>query len=194
LPKSLSLFLLPGRFVNGNLLKAHDELLRSQGRLSLDARFRQLNDFRLLLEEFAVRHLATDLDEAGLKRIRDATAALSRRTNAGDSDGALQADLELHDLLIELTGNQPLRATYRSLMNEMKSYVKLAGGHDGGIDDLASAHVELLGALREKRPDHAARVMRRHLEHGLDGALAAIDTAGPMRWEPLAADPVLAER
>ncbi len=139
------------------------------------SRFRQLNDFRLALEEFAVRHLAQSLDEQGLKRIRDATAALARRAKAGDFDGAIQADLELHDLLIELTGNQPLRHAYRSLLNEIRLYIRLTSKHYGSIGELASEHVELIEALRDKRVDEAVRAMRRHIEHGLDGALADLD-------------------
>jgi DNA-binding GntR family transcriptional regulator len=123
-----------------------------------------------------VRRLATNLDEIGLRRIRDATAALARRAKADDFDGAIQADLELHDLLIELTGNQPLRHAYRSLLNEIRLYIRLTSRHYGSIAELASEHADLIDALRDKRVDEAVRAMRRHIEHGLEGALA--DLAG----------------
>jgi len=142
----------------------------------LDApRLRELVDFRLVLEEFAVQRLAKTLDDRGLRQIGDATAALARRAKAKDFDGAIQADLELHDLLIELAGNQPLRHAYRSLLNEIKLYIRLTSRHYHSIAELACEHVELIEALREQRVDDAVLAIRRHIEHGFDGALAELE-------------------
>jgi len=138
----------------------------------LDAvRFRQLLEFRLALEEFAVRRLARCIDATGLERLRSALERIAERARASDFEGAIAADLSLHEMLVELAGNEPLRGAYRAMINEFRLYIRLTSRHYASIAELASEHDDLLRALEARKPSGAALALRRHIVHGVDDVL-----------------------
>ena len=135
------------------------------------ARFRQLLEFRLALEEFAVRRLARRIDATELERLRGALERVAERARASDFEGAIAADLSLHEMLVELAGNEPLRGAYRAMINEFRLYIRLTSRHYASIAELATEHDDLLRALETRKPSGAALALRRHIVHGVDDVL-----------------------
>jgi DNA-binding GntR family transcriptional regulator len=135
------------------------------------ARFREIVDFRVALEEFAVRRIAEIAKPADLERIAGAIASLRALARRRDFEGAVAADLALHEILIALARNRPLERTYTALLNEFRLYIRLTARTYTSIAELADEHDVLLSALRDRRTDAAVESIRGHIVRGLDSVL-----------------------
>ena len=134
-------------------------------------RFVELLDFRLVLEEFAVRRLSARARVQDFEALAAGVAALHDRVRTAGFAEAIAADLEFHLLLIDLAGNEPLRVSYASMIHEFQLYIRLTTRHYASTDDLAHEHDRFIDALRTGRVDEAVELMREHIKHGLEHTL-----------------------
>jgi DNA-binding GntR family transcriptional regulator len=138
------------------------------------ARLQDLLDFRIALEQFAVRRLIERATPGELDRLDTLVTQIHERAKAGDFSGAVNADLHVHEYLIELAGSKLLSQTYKALLGEFRLYISQTVRHYQGIDELSTEHAALLAALRAKRTSEAVSLIAAHIAHGFNLALKEI--------------------
>ena len=134
-------------------------------------RLRELLDFRLALEHFALRRAVQRARPADLDGFQILIDRIARHAKRGDLDAAVDADLRAHEYLIDLAGNGLLTRTYKALLGEMRLYIAQTSRHYGGIHELATEHAALLAAMRRKNAAKAAALIEAHITHGFKRAL-----------------------
>jgi DNA-binding GntR family transcriptional regulator len=118
---------------------------------------------RAALEEVAAREACARMDgdvaklEAELEAMRAAAAR-------GDLHAQVEHDAALHRVIVEACGNQTLIDVWSSLGIHART---LATALATGIEprELVEMHAPIVEAFKERDPEKAARVVRRHVEH-----------------------------
>lgn len=117
---------------------------------------------REILEPAACRLAAPRVEGAALGRLERALLDLrGRRAGAEDYEAFLRADLELHGLIVEATGNATLRQVL-DMLNERVIQVRVVTSPER-FQHSVDEHLAILAALRERDPEAAAEAMRQHL-------------------------------
>lgn len=137
-------------------------------------RLHDLLDFRIALEQFAVRRVVERAKPDDFKRLEALIAQLRKRARANDFSGAVDADLGLHEMLVELAGSQLLARTFKELLGEFRLYIAATSRHYKGINELATEHAALVQALRKRRTTEALSLIAEHIKHGFAPALKEI--------------------
>jgi DNA-binding GntR family transcriptional regulator len=144
---------------------------------ALDARrLKNLVELRVVLEEFAVRRAAEKASSRELDGMELLIEAIRERAVAGDFEGAVDADLHVHEYLIGLVSNPLLAQTYAAMLNEFRLYIRVTSRHYTRVDELATEHAALLVAMRKRRANDAVALLSAHIMHGLNDALAEMGT------------------
>jgi DNA-binding GntR family transcriptional regulator len=139
-----------------------------------EARLQDLLDFRLALEQFAVRRAIDRATAEQFDRFQGLIDKIAERAKAGDLNGAVDADLTTHEYLIEMAGSSLLAQTYKAMLGELRLYIAQTSRHYESAAELATEHAALVKAMRAKRGDEAVRLITDHITHGFTGALEEI--------------------
>jgi DNA-binding GntR family transcriptional regulator len=133
-------------------------------------RLADLLDFRIALEQFAVRRIIDRADAKDFDRLEKLVEALRKRARAKDFSGAVEVDLQLHEELIALAKSPLLSQTFKELLGEFRLYIAATSRHYKGIGELATEHAALLAALRKGRQSKALALVANHIMHGFASA------------------------
>lgn len=133
-------------------------------------RLADLLDFRIALEQFAIRRIIARARPRDFDRLDALIATLRKSARAKDFSGAVDADLQLHEELITLAASPLLSQTFKELLGEFRLYVAATSRHYKGIGELASEHAALLKALRARRLARALALVAQHIRHGFASA------------------------
>lgn len=139
-----------------------------------EPRLRDLLDFRLALEQYAVRRAMQHATPADLDNFETLIARIEQHAKKRDLGAAVEADLVAHEFLIELSGSELLAQTYRSMLGELRLYITQTSRHYENVSDLATEHRDLLAAMRAGNADEAATLIAAHITHGFQHALEEI--------------------
>jgi DNA-binding GntR family transcriptional regulator len=132
--------------------------------------------FRLFLEEAAVRLYAREADPAEVARLRENHERILRRHAAGDDaelmPDAEAVDLSLHEAIVDHLGNEIVAAAYRVnwikikliRLSETRLYVPM-------IPSVIGEHLKIIEAVERRDADAAARAMAEHIETARQRAL-----------------------
>lgn len=134
-------------------------------------RLADLLDFRIALEQFAIRRIAERAKVKDFIELERLVEALRTRARAKDFSGAVEADLQLHEELIALAASPLLSQTFKELIGEFRLYIAATSRHYKGIGELASEHAALLSALRKRQLAKAQSLVAKHIQHGFSSAL-----------------------
>jgi DNA-binding GntR family transcriptional regulator len=129
----------------------------------------ELYELRLLLEPFAAARAAERMTDEGAERLEKELASCQQAPEAPvyEAYGALAAhDRRLHDLVLELAGNQAVRAAFNRTHAHLHLYRLYYGWRTG--NDALDEHRALVDALIARDADRAAGCMRSHLERARD--------------------------
>lgn len=125
--------------------------------------------FRLFLEEAAVRLYAAHADPAEVARLRADHEAILARHGSGDKADLMAdaeaVDLSLHEAVIGHLGNAIVSNAYRVnwikikliRLSETRLYVPM-------IPQVIGEHLRIVEAVERRDPDAAARAMAEHIE------------------------------
>jgi DNA-binding GntR family transcriptional regulator len=124
--------------------------------------------FRLFLEEAAVRIFARSAPAELIAAIRKRHEAVLARHNAGDDAGLMEeaeaTDLMLHEAVIDHLGNEIVSNAYRVnwikikliRLAETRLYVTM-------IPQVIGEHMKIIDAIERRDEDAAARAMAEHI-------------------------------
>lgn len=111
---------------------------------------------RSTLEALAARLAAENLDAAGREALETSLATLHAAVASGDREAIAQADLDVHTLIVELSGNARLGDHYAQVADLARVYIRWTNTmYVGSLDKMLGDHRELV-ALIIARDAHAA--------------------------------------
>lgn len=134
--------------------------------------FLALHEFRIVLEEFAVGRLVGVAKARDFRRLRANIARIRTHARAGDVAAAVEADLHSHELIVALAANPFLDRAYTELLNQFRLYISLTYAFYEEVEALADEHERLLTAIEAGDATAARALIREHIGHGFDRALA----------------------
>lgn len=148
---------------------------------------RQLFEMRRLLEPYATRNAAGELDAETLKQLEDLCDAMHRSGKAAqtgedrfeDYKDFANQDAEFHRIIAEHSGNALLAdaiGRLRSHMHQYRIYFK-----HGVVDETSGEHEAVLAALRSGTPASAEKAMLDHITKSyarISASLAEAEKAG----------------
>jgi DNA-binding GntR family transcriptional regulator len=114
------------------------------------------------LEGMAARLAAARLDEEGRSRLELTLDAMRETAGRGDRSGLARADLELHELIVELAGHQRLRAAHQVIHAQSALFMTMTKDFHVDTGPLLRAHEQLVDAIVGGDPDLAERLGRSH--------------------------------
>ncbi len=147
----------------------------------------EIYELRAMLDEHAGRRVAQAITATDLRALRGLVDRMDRAVARDDIDAYHAANLEFHDMLVALTGNRKLLATYRRLVNELNLYRRATLSRAGALPVSVREHHDILDRIAARDAagagaalyEHALRSRRHmHLTHH-DAAPAA--TPGRLR-------------
>lgn len=127
---------------------------------------REIYPMTASLEALALRLALARLSGADLDAMRAANARLAEALRAGEAGAALEADLALHSVFIERSGNAELLR----VLDDLKCKVRrIERAFWGAADRTASVHDhdELIAALASRDLARAEAVLARNWDRGL---------------------------
>jgi DNA-binding GntR family transcriptional regulator len=150
----------------------------------------QLFDLRLILEREAAARAAS---KAAVDDIEKIARLVGDPYMPGDRDSYrrfLTQNIAFHTAIARLSGNERLTAIVESLLEELGQLFHLGLDIRDRAEELVREHKELVGAIRARDPETAARVVvmqvensrRMVLEAILGGDLQATSGSGRMQW------------
>ena len=126
-------------------------------------------EFRAILELEAVRRFAQSAPDAVLDDLEQSTRNVLRRLEAMRSvdsrllDAALQVDWGMHTMIMEAVGNHILMTAHQQNFDKIRM-IRLHGRSPRYLPLALEEHLAVIGALKKRDPDEAARTLRLHLE------------------------------
>ena len=119
---------------------------------------------RAALEALAARLASQRLTAPGIARLTHLLDAMRGYAQQEDFDRLLQADVQFHELICELSGNRILLRLWKSIGPH--AWTLFSGAHQRGysLHDLAERHQDVLAALQAGDPERAAEVAAAHIE------------------------------
>ena len=139
-----------------------------------EARLQDLLDFRLALEQFAVRRAIERAKPGDFDRFEEHIKAIATHAKSGNLSGAVDADLRAHEYLIRLAGSPLLEQTYRAMSGELRLYIAQTSRHYDSAAELATEHAALLAAMRQGKVEDATALIAAHISHGFNRAVEEI--------------------
>jgi DNA-binding GntR family transcriptional regulator len=135
----------------------------------------EVYDIRAALDDLVGREVAeriTELEFAALARLVDEMDAAARRA---DIDSYYPLNLDYHDTLLNLAGNQRLSLLYRSLVKHLHLFRRKGLLGEGSMRISNEEHRLVMAALERRDPVGAGLAMRTHVLSAKQRLIAAVE-------------------
>lgn len=161
--------------LSGHLL---DNFFTNAMRLNEDA-VAQLLELRAALEIYGVRLAAEKATRAQMDELAVQLSEMDAALKGGDQERFIEADVEFHVQLSEMTGNEVLSHLIRSLRSSTRETIASGLAARGSTLDLAAiqdVHGEITEAVGAHRPSEAAAAMERHFDLAIEAVRRRADS------------------
>lgn len=150
-------------------------VLKSQGFLAQSGRrglmvteidpsfFEAIYQFRSAVEPLAVKLAIPRMTKQAIVRGRSLVEHGRNMVVAGDSRASLQADMDFHSFIYDLSGNPIIGETMRLHWNHLRRAMGQVLRHPGMSISVWQEHDRILEAMIRGDADGAAELMRRHV-------------------------------
>lgn len=128
--------------------------------------FEQLYDLRMVLETTAVHRLCADAQRVD-RALLDALVAIwlvPVAQRSSDTVQVAQWDEAFHCSLVQAAGNAEMARVHRDVTDRIRIIRRLDFTQQPRIDATYDEHAKILKAVRAKRGDQAAMLLRAHIE------------------------------
>src|SRR3954471_22324821 len=117
---------------------------------------------RAALEEVAARGAVAGFD-GDVSSLGVELEGMRRAASTGDIHAFVDHDVAFHRRIVEASGNGTLLELWSSLHFDLRTTITLIK-RAADLGEVAEAHVPVIDALRGGEPEHAASVLRAHIE------------------------------
>jgi len=122
----------------------------------------EIYELRAMLDEHAGRRVAQSIAAADLRALRALVDRMDRAVARDDIDAYHATNLEFHDMLVALTGNRKLLATYRRLVNELNLYRRATLSRAGALPVSVREHHDILDRIAARDAAGAGAALYEH--------------------------------
>ena len=123
----------------------------------------EIYEVRAVLDEFVGRRVAQTATEDDIRDLRARVERMERAAARGDVDAYVATNLEFHDRLVALAGNEKLLATYRRLVNELHLYRRATLGQSGTLPVSTREHRDIVDRIASGQAAAAGRALFDHV-------------------------------
>jgi DNA-binding GntR family transcriptional regulator len=125
----------------------------------------EIYTMRALLESYAARMAAEGgcLDEAAMAMLEGRNAELVAAARAPDVAAMVEADIQFHHTLSELSGHRLLVEHLTEIQTHSLRFLIYSDLYRPGAAEMASRHADLLETIRTRDPDAIERAVRDHV-------------------------------
>ncbi|MFV0382426.1 GntR family transcriptional regulator [Paracoccus sp. (in: a-proteobacteria)] len=133
--------------------------------------FDSIYQFRTAVEPLAVQLATVRMTKEAVSMGRDIIARGKSHVQSGDHASALRADMDFHNLIYMLSGNiivaDTMNLNWRHLQRSMSQVLSVPGA----TLRVWKEHDQIFMAMVRGEADHAATLMREHMEHAAPRSL-----------------------
>ncbi len=129
-------------------------------------------DVRLALETLAIRRICRNRED--LHSANEAVQQLWQAVASGDADDAMRWELRVHQAIVDLARNEPLRSSFAASIAELSLCAYGASKRRDAIAAFARDHDGVMEAIALGDADGAVEAMRRHLMAAANHAIAPL--------------------
>jgi len=123
----------------------------------------EIYEIRAVLDEFVGRRVAQIATADDVRDLRARVERMERAAAKGDVDGYATANLEFHDRLVVLAGNEKLLATCRRLVNELHLYRRATLAQTGTLPVSTREHRDIVDRIAAGQTAAAGRALFEHV-------------------------------
>lgn len=125
---------------------------------------RELWTLRGVLEGLAARLAAEAMTPERKLRLQSAYRALTEAARSGDRARVVEADLNLHKTILELSGHRRLNEQYKLVEQQIRMFIALSDSCSADLDEVAVWHDTLVEAIGAGNGEQAERLARDNAE------------------------------
>lgn len=122
-------------------------------------------EVRKALDVFSVELACERITKEELVRLKEACDRFEEATKTKDTKIIAQADVALHDIIVEATGNKRLMQLVNNLAEQMYryrfEYIRDVKGHEKLVEE----HRVIYESIRRKDPETAAEAVKKHIDN-----------------------------
>ncbi|MDN3354862.1 FCD domain-containing protein [Actinomadura sp. DC4] len=115
----------------------------------------EIHSLRDHLEALASRLAAEHIDDAGRQRLSGAMSALVTAVRREGRSEIVHADMNLHDVIVELSGHRRLREMYAGIRDRSLLFMNLTEHFHPDQEEIITMHESLVGAIACGDPERA---------------------------------------
>jgi phosphonate utilization transcriptional regulator len=130
-------------------------------------------DIRCALEELAGRQVASLITAQDVQALTQQVQDMAQLAQQGDAAGYHARNVQFHDQIMALAGNQRLLDMYRRLTKELAIFRRRNLGQSGALPLSVQGHQRIVSALTSGDPQAAALALGEHVRSSKQRALAA---------------------
>lgn len=130
----------------------------------------EIFELRAVMDLYVGRKLATALNTAEVRELRQLVDAMDQAVKAGDAGDYHRCNLKFHDRLLELAGNAKLTATCRKLVNEL-SLFRRQNLTSESMAISSREHRQIVKAIAARDPEAAGQAMYQHVMNSRERTL-----------------------
>ncbi len=147
----------------------------------------EIYPIRAVLEGVAARAAAARISDEDIKRLRELIEEMRAASGRGDKHATIQADIDFHAHIVELSGNRVLKQLWQSLRLATTTFLTVSVTHRP-LEELAERHTAVLEALMSRDGAAAESAMRSHISDLADLPLPEPGFGGSLHpAEPISA-------
>lgn len=122
-------------------------------------------EVRRALDALSVELACERISQEETERLRAACQEFEKATKERDAAVIAQADVSLHDIIVEATGNLRLKQLVNNLSEQMYRYRFMYIQEESRHDNLVAEHEEIYASIAARDKERAARAARLHIDN-----------------------------
>lgn len=122
-------------------------------------------EVRRALDALSVELACDRITEEEIERLLRACQDFEQATKGMDAAVIAKADVDLHDIIVEATGNQRLQQLVNNLSEQMYRYRFVYIKEESRHDTLVAEHREIYESIADRDKERAARAARVHIDN-----------------------------
>lgn len=149
-------------------------------------RAREIYTLRDLLESFAARMAAEEgrIDDAAIAMLEERQQALAEAARFGDVGALVEADMQLHQSLSALAGDELLLEHLAAIYMHSRRLLVYSDLYDPDFGAVVARHARLVDVIRGRDPGTIERAVSDHITEVGRSIVAKMSAASPALPEP----------